>query len=169
MTIQGPIRFPDPGYGQDICFYGPQDSEPVNFYKEISASYFMSQPRERYNWDPARYTRLEVNSLRAHQQEGIGLSTVANNGIVLLKEWVFNETGFLFVQRGDGLAPGIFYLQGNNHAVIEMSDPTNAYTTTLGTANKTNIGWDSAQPGYVLQNKNGGPQSYSVHLLGWNN
>jgi hypothetical protein len=74
-------------------------------------------------------------------------------------------TGLLFVTNSAGDS-AIYNIGGAAATTVEISDPSNKYSVTQGTATSTNISWVSGTARYTLQNNSGGSLTYSLMLHG---
>ena len=59
----------------------------------------------------------------------------------------------------------IFSINGNVHSTNLIADPQSVFSTTKGTASKTNIYWDATSGTYQLENLRGGTLTYNILRL----
>lgn len=166
-AAKGPIFFPVGSTSNfNIYYYGYQDSEPTNFYEEKSRSYFMSMPRQVTNDEAGRFSAIQVTNVTPRLVSAISLGTILNNGSTALNMGggvaLF---GYLFLHTtGSTQGQCIFYLGGADNTVKKMVDPAALCTASQpANAGTTNVYYSN---GYVLENKTGGPLTYSGTLLG---
>lgn len=88
---------------------------------------------------------------------------VANDGVTGIGGT--NTTAVVMIATSEG-AVAIYALNGGNHSVAEISDPSGVFTAAAGGASSTNIYWSAGNTRYELQNKRGSSVTYRVIPLG---
>jgi len=92
--------------------------------------------------------------------------TIANNGVAQLPLVSGNgagTNGFVFI-FGEAANAAIYMLNGGGNNTQEMSDPSNTYSPTAGTASSTNVYWSSGNNRYEIENKTGAERTYDIWL-----
>lgn len=89
--------------------------------------------------------------------------TVANNGTSVIGAGTMTGTLIVTTSAGDS---AIFSIGGPAATTVEVSDPSNKFSVTQGTASSTNVSWVSGTARYTLENKSGASLNYSLMLLG---
>lgn len=86
--------------------------------------------------------------------------SIANTAVIDLGMIDF---GFAFVQAAS--LAGIFAINGSTHTTVEISDPSNVYSATAGTANSINIYWSAGNSRYELENRRGSTINARIWLF----
>lgn len=91
--------------------------------------------------------------------------TVANNANALITNTTSTSTVMVIVSTSIGTT-AIYALNGTNHTVAEVSDPSGQFTIAVGTAASTNIYWSAGNARYEIENKTGSSINYTFTMLG---
>lgn len=87
--------------------------------------------------------------------------TVANDGVISLGA----HCGLICVTISDG-ASALYFLNGSNNTVNEVSDPSGLFTPTATNAGTVNIYYSGGNSRYELENKRGGSRVVIVNKVG---
>lgn len=147
-AIQGGIETDD-STGMKV---GLNTNKPVNLIQNNA---------NRIMFDTAGRTMVAVDADKVARIQPSESFTVANNGVQNLGSGM----NFLFIMCSSEISMAIYILYGANHAVYEVSDPSNIYSVTKGTASSHNIYWDATAGQYQLENKRGANRGYWVFSL----
>jgi hypothetical protein len=107
-----------------------------------------------------------ANTKRDEIHDGVISSTAItldNNAIAAIGD---TNTAVLVVVILKQQALALYALNGANHSVNEISDPSGSFTSTAGTGASANIYWSAGNNRYELENKFGSTQSFVVVPIG---
>lgn len=90
-------------------------------------------------------------------------ASIANNGTAQIG--IDAAPAAMLVTINDLHQISLFFLNGVNHTVNELTDTAGVYSAVAGSAGQTNIYWSAANSRYEIENKTGGTRTYRTFYL----